>query len=122
MFRVRTVGLAVLAVSLVALFGASAGASIPASNTKFCTAASKIGSRAGSATSKSSPATLKALAKSINSAAASAPAKIKSAMHSMASYLQSVAAGKQPTDGQQYAKAAVAFSTYLAKTCTGVTP
>ena len=122
MFRVRAICLVVVALSSVALLSASAGASIPTTSTKFCTAASKIGSQAASATTKSSPATLKALAKSINSAAANAPAKVKSAMHTMASYLQTVAAGKQPPNGQVYAKAAIAFSTYLAKSCTGVTP
>jgi hypothetical protein len=111
-----------LAISTVALLGAPASAAVPTANSKFCTAASQIGKNAGPTSSKSSPASLKALAKAIDGAAASAPAKVKSAMHAMSSYVRTEAAGKQPTNVQQYAKAAITFTTYLGKNCRGVTP
>ena len=111
-----------LVISTVALLGAPASAATPSANSKFCTAAGKIGEHAQNTTTKSTPAALKALGKSINTAAADAPAKIKSAMHAISSYMLTAAAGKPPTNVQQYAKASVVYAAYINKVCNHVTP
>src|SRR5689334_8302206 len=90
--RRRVVLAAVLAVAMLGVVAGSASASVAsASNTtKFCKAASKIGSNASSATGFTK-AKAKQLSTQFKNAAKYAPAKVKSAVNNITNLLNTIA-------------------------------
>ena len=122
---------AVVAVALVGItaFGAVAPAASTADTTKFCAANAQLQTKldnlnSGSST-KFNASLYKDAGKAFKTAAKNAPKKVKKAMTQIGSFLSAlgggdaVAAAKalSSTNGKNYAKAIVTWSTYVATTC-----
>jgi flagellin-like hook-associated protein FlgL len=125
MIRARVLLVTVLACSTLALAAGSAVASVPASNTKFCKAAAKIGTNT-SANPTTSEA--KKTAAQFKAAAKQAPAKVKSALNQIASVLTTIGSVKSSKDladvytsssFKNYTKAIGTYVTYYAANCVG---
>ena len=123
MFRVRILLAAVLAVSVLAVLAAPAGASVSAANPKFCTAAASIGK---GSSPNSSLSQLKKAAKGFKAAAKQAPTKVKAAMLKIATLLGGIS-GSSPSALakayaskdfiQNYSKSIGVYVRYYAATC-----
>ena len=128
MTRVRVVLAAMLAVAMLGVVAGSASASVAsASNTtKFCKAASKIGTNASTATGFTK-AKAKKLSTQFKNAAKYAPAKVKSAVSNITKLLDEIK-GTSASDLQKvyssdafktYPSAVTTFFTYATTTCKG---
>jgi hypothetical protein len=127
MSRLRIVVAAVLAVSALAVLAVPASAAVPAANTKFCSAAAKIGKDASNASSFNQ-AKAKALINQFKNAAKYAPAKVKAAVGNITNLLGLIAGTKNPADlpkvytsssFKKYPAAVTTFFTYQATQCSG---
>jgi hypothetical protein len=127
MFRARILLVAVLAASALAVLAVPASASVPAANSKFCTAAAKIGKNtAGS--SGLSKTRAKKLVSQFKATAKNAPAKVKSAINNITKFLGLIAGTTDPSDLQKvytsssfknYSSSVTTFFTYTATQCSG---
>lgn len=124
MARARLLLAALLAASALAVVAAPASASVPAANTKFCTAAAKIGNTNG----KPSKSQAKAAITGFKNAAKTAPSKVKSAMNNIAKYLGLVANADNAadlakaytsSDYKNYVKSIQTYITYYTQNCAG---
>jgi F420-0:gamma-glutamyl ligase-like protein len=125
MARLRIVLAATLAVSALAVLAIPASASVPATNTRFCKAAAKIGDSSSNASVLDSSRAKKVLAQ-FKTTAKYAPPKVKSAIGNISKLLGAIAGTTDPTDlakvytsssFKNYPAAITTFFTYQASEC-----
>jgi hypothetical protein len=126
MVRLRMVLAAALAVSAVAVLVVPASASVPAANTKFCSAYQKIGQ--GTDDNLSTPQAARRTLAKFKAAAKYAPAKIKKASNTIVSVLSKFARFNatnandvsnffKTSDFKNYGKAISTYIVYASQQC-----
>ncbi len=126
MSRVRLLLAVVLALSALVVLAAPASASVPATNTKFCKIAAKIGNaNSGTQLSKGKA---KAIRDQFKATAKYAPKKVKSAISNITKFLGTVVGTTDPSDlakvyaskaFKTYPQSITTFLTYQASECAG---
>jgi len=117
-------GAALLAVTAISSF-ASAGASVPVKDAKFCAAVAKLGEEIDALpadTEGIDEAAARKSAKAIRKAAKSAPKKVRKAMNVIAGTYDRLADGDSiadviAEDAGDFAKASAIYGIYYAKNC-----
>lgn len=125
MSRLRILLAAVLAASLLAVLAGSAGASVPAANSRFCKAVASIGDSGKSSTPTKDDA--KKALQGFKKAAKYAPAKVKSALNNITKYLSVVVSGDTSdiadlaSSGtfKSYTKSLSTYISYYTSNCVG---